>query len=176
MVNALTKHCRPGSVVRCCVVVSPSLLLRRRLVRVFHQETLPNTCKRAQNCARGIFVIVHAYTCFPPHSQNDCQTVAKNAANGVYYNAQSNKEEDSFDFLPNGFMERTRTRGLGLLVKSWAPQVQILSHGSTEGFISHCGWNSTIESLAHGVPLIAWPLYTEQEMITLMLTQDLKVA
>ncbi|KAL7189037.1 hypothetical protein ACSBR1_038831 [Camellia fascicularis] len=140
MVDALTKHCRPGSVVRCCVVVSPSLLLRRRL------------------------------------SQNDCQTVAKNAANGVYYNAQSNKEEDSFDFLPNGFMERTRTRGLGLLVKSWAPQVQILSHGSTEGFISHCGWNSTIESLAHGVPLIAWPLYTEQEMITLMLTQDLKVA
>ncbi|KAL7167674.1 hypothetical protein ACSBR2_038186 [Camellia fascicularis] len=101
---------------------------------------------------------------------------AKNAANGVYYNAQSNKEEDPFDFLPNGFMERTRARGLGLLVKSWAPQVQILSHGSTGGFISHCGWNSTIESLTHGVPLIAWPLYAEQEMITVMLTQDLKVA
>ncbi|KAL7208963.1 hypothetical protein ACSBR1_030662 [Camellia fascicularis] len=47
---------------------------------------------------------------------------AKDGASGVHYNAQSiNKDDDPFDFLPKGFMERTRRGGLGLLVRSWAP-------------------------------------------------------
>ncbi|KAL7176637.1 hypothetical protein ACSBR2_030057 [Camellia fascicularis] len=102
---------------------------------------------------------------------------AKDGASGVHYNAQSiNKDDDPFDFLPKGFMERTRKGGLGLLVRSWAPQIQILSHGSTGGFLSNCGWNSILESLVNGVPLIAWPLFGEQEMHTEMLTKQFKIA
>lgn len=94
------------------------------------------------------------------------------AANATYFSVDS--PADSFDFLPNGFLERTR--GRGLLVPSWAPQAQILSHGSTGGFLTHCGWNSTLESVVNGVPLIAWPLYAEQKMNAFMLTQDIRVA
>ncbi|KAL7232533.1 hypothetical protein ACSBR2_010530 [Camellia fascicularis] len=97
---------------------------------------------------------------------------AKNAANAVYYNAHSSKEDDPYNFLPKGFLERTR--GVGLLVRSWA-QIQIMSHSSTTGFLTHCRWNSILESI-HGVPLIAWPLFAEQEMHTVMLTQEFKVA
>ncbi|GLT53671.1 hypothetical protein SLA2020_269280 [Shorea laevis] len=79
-----------------------------------------------------------------------------------------------FDFLPDGFLERTK--GVGLVVPSWAPQVQVLKHGSTGGFLTHCGWNSTLESIVHGVPLIAWPLYAEQRMNSVLLADDLKVA
>ncbi|RZC91320.1 hypothetical protein C5167_027382 [Papaver somniferum] len=79
----------------------------------------------------------------------------------------------SFDFLPEGFIERTKNRGL--VIHPWAPQVQVLSHTSTGGFLTHCGWNSTLESVVHGVPLIAWPLFAEQKMNALML-EDLKVA
>lgn len=56
------------------------------------------------------------------------------------------------------------------------PQIQVLSHGSTGGFLSHCGRNSTLESVINGVPLIAWPLYAEQRMNAVFLADDLKVA
>ncbi|KAF3968558.1 hypothetical protein CMV_007571 [Castanea mollissima] len=77
-------------------------------------------------------------------------------------------------FLPEGFKERTK--GQGLVVPSWAPQAQVLSHGSTGGFLSHCGWNSTLESIMQGIPLIAWPLFAEQRMNAVLLTDDLQVA
>ncbi|XP_059633884.1 hydroquinone glucosyltransferase-like [Cornus florida] len=94
------------------------------------------------------------------------------AANAAFFSVQS--QDDPYGFLPNGFLDRTK--GRGLVVHSWAPQVEVLSHGSTGGFITHCGWNSTLESVVNGVPLIAWPLYAEQKMNSLMLNEGLKVA
>ncbi|KAJ1429518.1 UDP-glucuronosyl/UDP-glucosyltransferase [Sesbania bispinosa] len=94
-------------------------------------------------------------------------------ANGCYFTAGNNTVEH-FDFLPKGFTERIR--GKGLLVPSWAPKAQILSHSSTGGFMTHCGWNSILESVVNGVPLVAWPLYAEQKMNAVLVTQDLKVA
>ncbi|GFY86569.1 UDP-Glycosyltransferase superfamily protein [Actinidia rufa] len=44
------------------------------------------------------------------------------------------------------------------------------------GFLSHCGWNSTLESLTNGVPIVAWPLYAEQRMNAVVLTEELGVA
>ncbi|KAK3447109.1 UDP-glycosyltransferase 13-like [Eucalyptus grandis] len=52
----------------------------------------------------------------------------------------------------------------GLVLKSWAPQVAVLSHDSVGGFLSHCGWNSVMEALIAGVPMIVWPLYAEQKL------------
>lgn len=89
-----------------------------------------------------------------------------------YYNAES--IEDPFEFLPPGFMERTRD--VGLVVSSWAPQIEVLGHESTGGFLMHCGWNSTLESIAKGVPMIAWPLFAEQRQNAIMLTEDAGVA
>ncbi|KAE8681538.1 UDP-glycosyltransferase 72B2 [Hibiscus syriacus] len=93
-------------------------------------------------------------------------------SNATFFSAESQK--DPFDFLPKGFLERTK--GRGLLVPSWAPQSQVLSHSSTGGFLTHCGWNSILESVVFGVPLIAWPLYAEQKMNAAMLTEDIRVA
>lgn len=67
------------------------------------------------------------------------------------------------------------TKGAGLLVPNWAPQVEILSHGSTGEFLSHCGWSSVLETIVHGVPLIAWPLFAEQKMNAVLVADDLKV-
>lgn len=84
------------------------------------------------------------------------------------------RSDETPDFLPDCFL--TRTQKTGLVILKWAPQAEILSHPSVGGFLSHCGWNSTLESIANGVPMIAWPLYAEQRMNAAMLTEDIGVA
>ncbi|XVF43000.1 hypothetical protein PTKIN_Ptkin02bG0005200 [Pterospermum kingtungense] len=92
---------------------------------------------------------------------------------GTFFNAGS-EVDDPRAYLPEGFLKRTQ--GVGLVVSSWAPQVSILSHPSTGGFLSHCGWNSSLESIAHGVPMITWPLYAEQRMNQALLVEKIGVA
>ncbi|KZV21886.1 hydroquinone glucosyltransferase [Dorcoceras hygrometricum] len=82
--------------------------------------------------------------------------------------------DDPLSYLPEKFVDRTKDRGL--VVPVWAPQAQILAHGSTCAFLSHCGWNSTLESVVSGVALIAWPLVAEQKMNAVLLHEDVKVA
>ncbi|GJZ70058.1 UDP-glycosyltransferase 91D1-like protein [Tanacetum coccineum] len=62
--------------------------------------------------------------------------------------------------LPDGFIERTRNRGM--IWTSWVPQLQILSHESVGGFLTHCGWGSIVEGLMFGHPLIMLPFLVDQ--------------
>ncbi|KVH91243.1 hydroquinone glucosyltransferase-like [Cynara cardunculus var. scolymus] len=94
------------------------------------------------------------------------------ASNASFFTASS--RTDSLGFLPQGFLARTKNQGL--VVTSWAPQIEILSHGATGGFLTHCGWNSVLESVVHGVPMIAWPLYAEQHMNAKVMTESLSLA
>lgn len=61
--------------------------------------------------------------------------------------------------LPGGFEEETRGRGM---VVSWAPQQEVLEHSSVGGFWTHNGWNSTLESICEGVPMICRPHFADQ--------------
>lgn len=94
------------------------------------------------------------------------------SASGSFFEAGYDAE-GAASYLPDGFLDRTRERGL--VISSWAPQVAVLSHGSVAGFVTHCGWNSVLESIAQGVGMIAWPLYAEQSMNARMLV-DMGVA
>ncbi|KAJ0967981.1 hypothetical protein J5N97_024898 [Dioscorea zingiberensis] len=63
----------------------------------------------------------------------------------------------------------------GLVVEGWAPQLLILSHASTAGFISHCGWNSTLEAIGLGVPMLTWPVHGDQVDNAKLVTSRLKI-
>ncbi|XP_043711935.1 UDP-glycosyltransferase 88F4-like [Telopea speciosissima] len=76
--------------------------------------------------------------------------------------------------LPQGFLDQNKERAL--VVKSWAPQVDVLNHESIGGFVTHCGWNSVLESICAGVPMVAWPLYAEQRMNKVFLVEEMKLA
>lgn len=64
--------------------------------------------------------------------------------------------------LPLGFLGRVGDRGM--VVEGWAPQAQILGHGSIGGFVSHCGCSSMMESMKFGVPIIAMPMHLDQPL------------
>ena len=81
---------------------------------------------------------------------------------GVESTTDSDKEPDLEEPPPKGFLERTRERGV--VLKSWAPQAAFLRHKSVGGFVSHCGWNSVLEAVTYGVPMLPWPLYAEQKL------------
>ncbi|KAB2598699.1 UDP-glycosyltransferase 88A1-like [Pyrus ussuriensis x Pyrus communis] len=91
---------------------------------------------------------------------------------GVAITEQSDPELKSL--LSDGFLDRTKDRGL--VVKTWAPQVAVLNHDSVGGFVSHCGWNSVLESVCAGVPMVAWPLYAEQRFNRVVLVEEIKIA
>ncbi|KAM1113101.1 hypothetical protein ACFX13_046744 [Malus domestica] len=80
---------------------------------------------------------------------------------------------DPSGVLPQGFLDRTA--GTGKVI-GWAPQVAVLGHPSVGGFVSHCGWNSTLESLWYGVPVAAWPMYVEQQLNAFELVRELGLA
>nr|UTO68652.1 UDP-glucosyltransferase 1 [Isatis tinctoria] len=92
-----------------------------------------------------------------------------------YLSANSGEVQDGTpDYLPKEFISRTQERGL--VVPSWAPQAEILAHQAVGGFLTHCGWNSVLESVVSGVPMITWPLFADQKMNATLLNEELGVA
>ncbi|CAA0404945.1 unnamed protein product [Arabidopsis thaliana] len=92
-----------------------------------------------------------------------------------YFSAKGGVTKDNTpEYLPEGFVTRTCDRGF--MIPSWAPQAEILAHQAVGGFLTHCGWSSTLESVLCGVPMIAWPLFAEQNMNAALLSDELGIS
>ncbi|KAJ6829584.1 putative UDP-glycosyltransferase 89B1 [Iris pallida] len=100
------------------------------------------------------------YVCFGSQcglNQEQASVVATALEDSMIHFVWSMKETA---VAPEGFEERTK--GRGLVIKGWAPQVQVLHHDSVGSFMTHCGWNSVLEAVTTGVTMLLWPMSSDQ--------------
>ncbi|KAK8515070.1 hypothetical protein V6N13_122017 [Hibiscus sabdariffa] len=68
--------------------------------------------------------------------------------------------------------EKTKDQGY---IVDWAPQEEVLNHPAVGGFLTHSGWNSTLESIVAGVPMICWPYFADQQVNSRVVTEVWKI-
>ncbi|MED6132872.1 hypothetical protein PIB30_022784 [Stylosanthes scabra] len=106
-----------------------------------------------------IYLCFGSMTTFPDAQLREI-AMGLEASNHPFIWVVSNKGSNKLEWLPEGYEERME--GKGLIIRGWAPQVLILDHEAVGGFVTHCGWNSTLEGVCAGVPMVTWPMYAEQ--------------
>ncbi|RWW53302.1 hypothetical protein BHE74_00040220 [Ensete ventricosum] len=77
-------------------------------------------------------------------------------------------------WMPEGY--EGRVAGRGIVARRWVPQREILAHRAVGGYVVHCGWNSVTEAVYSGMPIITWPLHSEQFVNEKLLVDVLGVA
>ncbi|XP_030492866.2 UDP-glycosyltransferase 86A1-like [Cannabis sativa] len=74
--------------------------------------------------------------------------------------------------LPSGFEDEIKDRAM---IVTWTNQIDVISHSAIGGFLTHCGWNSTLESIWYGVPMLCFPLKADQLTIRKLLVDDWRI-
>ena len=64
--------------------------------------------------------------------------------------------------LPKSFVSKVKENEERGLIVAWCPQLEVLAHPAVGCFVTHCGWNSTMEGLGIGVPMVAMPQWSDQ--------------
>jgi len=98
-----------------------------------------------------------------PHAQlvEIAHGLENSGHNFIWLIKKDDKDEDGEGFL-QVFEERIKESNKGYIIWDWAPQLLILDHPATGGFVTHCGWNSVLESVNASLPMITWPMFAEQ--------------
>lgn len=68
-------------------------------------------------------------------------------------------KDETKEAYKDRYKEKVGSRGR---IVTWAPQQKVLAHPSVACFLSHCGWNSTLEGVTNGLPFLCWPYYADQ--------------
>lgn len=121
-----------------------------------------------------IYVCFGTVSKFPPSQLAEIAMGLEASGQQFIWVVRKDEEESkNEDWLPDGFEERIK--GKGLIIRGWAPQVMILEHEAVGGFVTHCGWNSTLEGISAGLPLVTWPIFAEQFYNEKLVTDVLKI-
>lgn len=124
-----------------------------------------------QPCKSVVFLCFGRRGAFSPKQLTEMAVGLENCGYRFLWAVQNPELEA---LLPEGFLHRTTDRGV--VLNSWAPQTEVLSHDSVGGFVTHCGQSSMLEAVSFGVPMIGWPLYAEQRMNRVFMVEEMKVA
>ncbi|KAI3520781.1 hypothetical protein L1887_10233 [Cichorium endivia] len=124
-----------------------------------------------QKLAQGCSVLYVAFGSQAEISSKQLEAIAKGLEESlVNFLWVVRKYETS---VVDELQERVGERGM--IVREWVDQREILKHESVKGFVSHCGWNSVLESICSEVPILAWPMMAEQPLNARMVVEEIKI-
>ncbi|KAL4594997.1 hypothetical protein ACB092_12G059300 [Castanea dentata] len=161
---------------------TPPIFCIGPLISNTHQDGEEHECLYWLNSQPSRSVVFLCFGSMGSFSEKQLKEIAVGLENSgqrflwIVRNPPPDKDKDPNldELLPKGFLERTK--GKGFVGKQWAPQVAVLSHDSVGGFVTHCGWNSVLEAVWCGVPMVGWPLYAEQRLNRVVLVGETKLA
>ncbi|KAF7811006.1 scopoletin glucosyltransferase-like [Senna tora] len=117
-----------------------------------------------------LYVSFGSLTIFPESQLKEIALGLEASGQNFIWVVRKNQKDD---WIPEGFEERME--GKGLIIRGWAPQMLILEHEAVGGFVTHCGWNSTLEGINAGLPMVTWPVFAEQFYNEKFITEVLKI-
>jgi soyasapogenol B glucuronide galactosyltransferase len=88
---------------------------------------------------------------------------------------RKNEQNGESDVFLEDFEKRMKESGKGFLIWGWAPQLLILENPAIGGLVSHCGWNTVVESVNVGLPTVTWPLFAEHFFNEKLVVDVLKI-
>ncbi|KAL8543527.1 hypothetical protein ACS0TY_004176 [Phlomoides rotata] len=106
-----------------------------------------------------IYVSFGSLAFFSQHQLDELAQGLELSGRAFLWVVRSDLANGSRAVCPDGFLERVGEMGK---IVEWAPQEKVLTHPSVACFLSHCGWNSTLEGLSKGVPFLCWPYFSDQ--------------
>ncbi|RZC58521.1 hypothetical protein C5167_005831 [Papaver somniferum] len=136
------------------------LLARSQLTGNFWTEDI--TCLNwldRQPAKSVVYVAFGSFTVFDKQQFHEVAVGLENTGQPFLWVVRPDLTEGSTNDYPHGFQERVASKGR---MVGWAPQQKVLDHPSIACFVTHCGWNSTIEGITAGVPFICWPYFADQ--------------
>ncbi|CAM0881820.1 unnamed protein product [Alopecurus aequalis] len=123
-----------------------------------------------------VYVSFGTLTSFSPAEMHElARGLDLSGKNFVWVVGVGRARPDSSEWMPEGFADLMARGDRGFIIRGWAPQMLILNHPALGGFITHCGWNSTLEAVSAGVPMVTWPRYADQFNNEKLIVEVLKV-
>ncbi|CAH9057827.1 unnamed protein product [Cuscuta europaea] len=122
-----------------------------------------------------VYICFGSMANFAPSQLSEMAAGIENSGQDFIWVIRNKREEDNGkeEWMPEGFEKRTE--GRGLIIRGWAPQVLILENPAVGAFVTHCGWNSTLEGICAGVPMVTWPVFAEQFINEKLVTDVLRI-
>ncbi|KAL2487393.1 UDP-glycosyltransferase 86A1 [Abeliophyllum distichum] len=146
------------------------------------RATYPRACGPESDCTQWLDTKPHGsvlYVSFGSYAHTSKHEISEIAnglllsgVNFIWVLRPDIVSSDESDFLPVGFEESVKGRGR---IVSWCCQIAVISHPAIGGFLTHCGWNSILESIWCSVPLLCYPLLTDQFTNRKLIVDDLRV-
>ncbi|KAI3930335.1 hypothetical protein MKW92_050002 [Papaver armeniacum] len=117
-----------------------------------------DTCMKWLETKEVASVVYISFGSLAALGEDQMEEIARGIRNSNYHFLWVVRASEE-DKLPENFVEETSEKGL---VTTWCRQLEVLAHKAVGCFVTHCGWNSTLEALSLGVPMVAMPQWTDQ--------------